>query len=221
MKSNSEYDFRFSGLIRNGHTEPAFKVRVRRVRDVLLGVAAGFTEIAPGALTDLVPGEGLGYIAALKSREQACSLQTNLRRLARIWNVPPPALIKASDGPRSDFSFVLIPELANEVLPSGRRRNLFSPERWAEIQGAIVPKLSRPVEFVYGEWAPSGVERVIPDVLRMYVVRSRSEAEDVFLERFVQTRVFDGGRSCDQRAIYLSARGKARLVMEARRRGNA
>jgi hypothetical protein len=210
----NEYDFRFPGLLMRGFQAPISKLRVRRLRDILLGIAGGFTEIAPGALTDLVPGDGMGYIAALGSKEKALALQSDLHRLARIWGVPPPALVKASDGPRSDYSFVLIPDLANEVLQSGRRRDLFSPERWTRIHRIIGPRLSRPVEFVYGEWAPADVARLIPDVLRMYIVRSRSAADDGFLKKFVQSHVFDGGRTCDQKAIYLSARGRANLLFD-------
>lgn len=211
-----EYDFRFEGIAAIRSDDPETPARLRELRDSILAIAGGFTEIAPGCLQDLVPGSGVGYIVALGNRRLVRRLQDRLETLAFKWSMAVPAVREASSGPRRRFCVVLIPEKANEVLPSGERRDLFTPERWTRILTTIAPQLSHR-EFVYGEWSPIyGLSRITDD-LRMYVVRWRSPATEQFLRRFIQSRVFDRRRQCDQVAIYLSVRGKATLVYERRR----
>lgn len=208
-----EYDFRFPGL-RVRTNDPRDAARIRQVRDALLDAAGGFTEIAPDAGQLLVPGDGVGYIVALGSASRANKLRARLASLAAQWDLPAPRLIEASKGPRRSLCHFLIPEQANPDN-KGQRRPLFTPERWARIHAAIEPWLSHPVLFVYGEWMPpdSWAEKSV-DVSRLYCVRRQSKATEARLRRFIQTRVFDGGRECDQWCIYLSVRGRTVLVKE-------
>lgn len=211
-----EYDFRFEGIVIAGSDDAEAAARLRELRDSILAIAGGFTEIAPGRLLDLVPGPGVGYIVELANRRQAWRLEDRLGALAARWGMPTPAVRRASSGPRGRFCFVLIPEKANEVLPSGERRELFTPERWVEIERSIGRRISHR-EFVYGEWSPIFGAARMTDELRMYFVRWTSPATETFLRRLIQSRVFDGRRQCDQVAVYLSVRGRAKLVYERRK----
>lgn len=213
-----EFDLRVPGLapIRSG--DPANLARVREVRDTILSMAGGFTEIEPDSLRDLLPGQGMGYIVALKSVARARKLQATLSALTARWGADAVRLTVGARGPRKDFCFFLIPEMANPDS-QGLRRFLFREERWAEIESIIRPKLTHRIAFVYGEWLPEGSRVKSTDELRMYVVHWRSSATETFLRRFLQTRVFDGGVECDQWFLYLSLQGRSLLVAEALQRG--
>ncbi|MEK7767129.1 MAG: hypothetical protein AAB368_12905 [bacterium] len=192
--------------------------RLLETRAAILAVTEGFTEIPPGVCQELIPGDGVGYIVALKSAAQTRALQAKLRTLAAKWKVPSPRVAEAAKGPRRNFCFFLIPERANPDR-AGVQRPLFSAERWARIYAAIRHTLSHRVEFVYGEWRPKDSAAMnSTDGLRMFMVPWQSPATEAFLKHFIQTRVFDGGRECDQWCIYLSCRGNSLLVMERGRR---
>lgn len=212
-----EYDFRFPGLTADMNDERNL-ARLLDARAAILAVAEGFTEIPPDACRELIPGEGVGYIVGLKSGAQARTLQARLRVLAGRWGVPAPVVRDAAKGPRRNFCFFLVPERANPDK-AGRRRPLFRAERWARIHGAIRHALSQRVEYVYGEWRPAGSAAPhSTDQLRMFIVPWQSPATEAFLKHFIQTRLFDGGRECDQWCFYLSCRGKNQLVAEGSNR---
>lgn len=215
-----EYDFRVPGLSSDMDDERN-AARLLEVRAVILAVAEGFTEIPPDACRELIPGEGVGYVVALKSGAHARTLQSRLRALASRWGVAPPAVLEAAKGPRLNFCFFLVPDRANPDR-AGRRRPLFSAGRWARIYAAIRHTLAQQVEYVYGEWRPA--DSAAPhstDQLRMFVVPWQSPATEAFLKHFIQTHLFDGGRECDQWCFYLSCRGENQLVMERAKRRRA
>lgn len=202
-----EFDFRFPGLDPLHHPE-----RIERLRNCLLELAGGFTEIRPGILVDLLPGEGTGYIVALLDRESLEALRKTLARLAAEWDCDAPEPKPASDGPRKRFGFFLIPKLANREL-NDYRRELFSPERWASIREALGGKLSHSVSLLYGEWLPLESSRQVDkDVSYIFVFRLQSSDDVSWFERFIQTKIFDGGKECDQETIYLSVAGEGRYV---------
>ena len=209
-----EFDFRFPGLSPIHSGDDRNLARVQRVRAAILTVTEGFTEIPPGVYTDLVVGDGMGYIVALETSAQVRVLNVRLSELARRWGVTPPVIIDATRGPRRDYCFFLIPDRANPGEKK-RRRPLFSGERWRQIQMAIKNKLSHPIRFVYGEWsADKSAASISTDLSRIYVVKWESEATEAFLKEFLQTYVFDGGKECDQICLYLSLRGENTLVRE-------
>lgn len=204
-----EFYFRFPGIDPLHHPD-----RVRRLRDCLLELAGGFTEIRPGVLADLLPGEGTGYIVALPDRESLEALRKTLTRLADEWGCEAPEPKTASAGPRKRFGFFLVPKLANRDA-QGHRRELFTPERWALIRGALAGKLSHPVTLLYGEWLPLEASREVDkDVSYIFVFRLQSPEDVPWFERFIQTQVFDNGKECDQETIYLSAAGEGRYVSQ-------
>lgn len=209
-----EYDFRMPALADIRSDDARTTARVQEVRELLLDLAGGFTELPAGACLDIVPGNGLGYIVALETRSQARLLQERLSSLARSWASEPPAVVEAARGARKDHCFILIPERANPDH-RGRRRPLFSPARWEALDAAIRGHLDRAPIFVYGEWRPQQSAHFhSTDVLRMYLVRWESEATVELLREFLQTYVFDGGKECDQFFLYLSVRGENELVAE-------
>jgi hypothetical protein len=197
-----EFDFRFST------PEPLVdSSNVRALRDSLLAIAGGFTEIPEHFLNDLLPGEGLGYIVGLDDAAKLSALQDRLDWLAATWDVPAPQPVRASAGPRRNHAFFLIPKLANRDA-FGRRRALFNPERWARIRTALRGRTSHPVNLVYGEWLPTESSPVPDsDVTYMFVFQLGGETDARFLRRFVEERIFDCGVECDQEAIYLSVGG--------------
>lgn len=197
-----EFDFRFPGLDL-GKDES----RIRTLRDGLLAVAGGFTEIPAGVLPDLIPGDGPGYIVGLDGIEKLGALEDRLSWLSEAWELPVPRPMRASAGPRRNHGFFLIPKLANRDS-AGRRRELFSPERWARIRRGLKSRLSHPAFLVYGEWLP-GDSSALPDsdVAYMFVFRLEGDTDARFLRRFIETEVFDNGVECDQEAIYLSIGG--------------
>ena len=199
-----EFDFRFPGLdpLRNPE-------RVERLRDCLLELAGGFTEIRPGILADLLPGEGTGYLVALPDQDSLEALRTTLARLADEWGCKVPDPKPASEGPRRGFGFFLVPKLANRDA-RGHRRDLFTPKRWALIRGALTGKLSHPVILLYGEWLPLEASREVDkDASYIFVFHLQSPEDVSWFERFIQTQVFDNGKECDQETIYLSAAGES------------
>ncbi|MFH2204437.1 MAG: hypothetical protein ABIJ96_15075 [Elusimicrobiota bacterium] len=204
-----EFDFRFRGL-----DPERDHGKVRRLRDCLLALAGGFTEIRPGALTDLLPGDGTGYIVALPDETSVRVLESALARLADEWGCKRPGLIAASKGPRSDRAFFLVPKLANRD-ESGYRRPLFSRERWAGIRKALGKRLSHEVALVYGEWLPKvSSRRLDRDASYMFIFDCCSDDVVSGVERFIKDEIFDGGRECDQEIIYLSVRGEGVFVCD-------
>lgn len=204
-----EFDFRFPGLDPTRHSE-----RIKRLRDCLLELAGRFTEIRPGVLVDLLPGEGTGYIVALPDLESLDALRKTLARLAAEWGCGTPDPKPASEGPRREFVFFLLPKLANRDA-RGHRRELFTPERWALIRGTLAGKLSHPVALLYGEWLPREASREVDkDVSYLFIFRLQSLKDVSWFERFIQTQVFDDGKECDQETIYLSAAGEGRYVSQ-------
>ena len=211
-----EYDFRFQGL-----DLVQDSARVRELRAALLELAGGFTEINPGTLTELIPGDGLGYIAALEDHKKLEDLNQRLEGLAKAWNLPVPSISPASDGPRSHCAFFLIPRLANRD-ETGRRRNLFSPEKWARLKEALQGKLSYPVQLVYGEWLPQDSSRgVDQDASFIFVFKLASGKEVEEMCRFIEREVFDGGKECDQEVIYLSIGGMGTYVYDPSASGDS
>lgn len=213
-----EFDFRVPGLAPIPSGDAVNLSRVREVRDTILSVAGGFTEIEPDNLRDLLPGEGMGYIVALRSAARARRLQAALSARTARWGTGAVRMTDGARGPRKDLCFFLIPEKANPDL-KGQRRYLFREERLAEIESIIRSKLSHGIAFVYGEWLSEGSRVKSTDELRMYIVHWRSAATETFLRRFLQTRVFDGGVECDQWFLYLSIRGRSHVVAETLPRG--
>ena len=134
---STEYDFRFPGLAPIDLKDKANALRVKAVRSAILKTANGFTEIPPGVCRDMIPGEGMGYIVSLDSKEQLEQLAKSLLRLAEGWGTMEPIFHEAALGPRRKFSFFLIPELANPAEPGGFRRPLFKESRWAKIAVAV------------------------------------------------------------------------------------
>ena len=209
-----EYDFRFPALSEIGPGDDANQARVREVRAALLEIAGGFTEILPGEFQDLLPGDGLGYIVALKTTQQVRALQIRLSSLALRWRARAPILSSASLGPRKDYCHFLLPEHANPN-ERGQRRPLFTAARWNSIEGAIKSRLTHRVSFVYGEWvAGDSAAFFSSDQSRIYVVRWESTATTAFLREFLHTYVFDGGKECDQWCLYLSIQGQSELILE-------
>ncbi len=213
-----EFDLRVPGLAPTRPDDPVNLARVRDVRDIILSMASGFTEIEPDSLLDLLPGEGMGYIVALRSVARARRLQSALSVLTARWGAGAVRLTEGARGPRKDLCFFLIPEKANPDL-KGQRRYLFEEERLAEIESIIRPKLSHKIVLVYGEWLSEGSRVKSTDELRMYIVHWKSATTETFLRRFLQTRVFDGGVECDQWFLYLSIRGRSSIVAEILPRG--
>lgn len=202
-----EYDFRFCGLDPVSHES-----RMRTLRDGLLAVAEGFTEVSPGTMTDLIPGEGPGYIIGIDAPGKLAALEDRLSWLSDAWDLPTPRPLRASAGPRRNHGFFLVPKLANRDSFS-RRRELFRPERWARIRTALKERLSHPVGLVYGEWLPSE-SAAVPDsdVSYIFAFRLEGETDARFLRRFIESEIFDDGLECDQEAIYLSIGGLGLLV---------
>lgn len=197
-----EFDFRFPAA------DPLKESsRVRTLRDSLLAIAGGFTEIQAGSLSDLLPGEGLGYIVGLDEAAKLSALEDRLAWLAAAWDAPAPQPVRASAGPRRNHGFFLIPKLANRDA-FGRRRPLFTPERWARIRSALKGRISHPVGLVYGEWLPMESSPMPDsDVTYMFMFRLTGDTDARFLRRFIEEQVFDFGAECDQEAIYLSVGG--------------
>lgn len=204
-----EYEFRFPGL------DPLRDhARARRLRDCLVEIAGGFTEIPEGVLGDLLPGAGAGYIMALPDEASRVAIEALLAHLAAEWSCPSPRLRRASEGPRREVGFFLIPALANRDK-QGYRRPLFSRRKWSAIRESLSGKLSHPVIRVYGEWKSVESGRQLDkDVSFMFIFPCASEHDALYFERFIERDVFDGGRECDQATIYLSARGDSRLVVD-------
>ena len=197
-----EYDFRFHAA--DPLTDAS---RVRTLRDSLLAIAGGFTEIPAGFMNDLVPGKGLGYIVGLDEAAKLSALEDRLAWLAAAWDAPVPQIVRASAGPRRNHGFFLIPKLANRD-GFGLRRELFAPERWARIRAILRSRVSHPVNLVYGEWLPTESSPVPDsDVTYMFVFRLSGDTDARFLRRFIEEQVFDDGTECDQEAIYLSIGG--------------
>lgn len=210
-----EYDFRFEGLREAVTGNPENLQRVRRVRDTLLKIAGGFTELVPGVRTDMLPGQGMGYIVGISSKGKARALQAALRGLAAQWGLQPPTLQEASSGPRRDYSFFLVPERANPSRPGGYRRPLFRLSRWAKIDTVFRAIGGLRVESVYGEWLPSrSAQTPVHDDSRMYALHRASSSARRELVRFIRSHVFDRGIECDQECIYLSCGGVPALVRE-------
>lgn len=202
-----EFDFRFPGL------DPASdESRMRTLRDGLLAVAGGFTELPAGFLRDLIPGEGPGYIIGLDGPAKLAALEDRLSWMSEAWDLTAPRPLRASAGPRRNQGFFLVPKLANRDA-CGRRRELFRPERWARIRGALRSRLSHPVGLVYGEWLP-GESAAVPDsdVSYMFAFRLAGDTDARFLRGFIEAEIFDDGAECDQEAIYLSVGGLGLLV---------
>lgn len=197
-----EFDFRFPGLdpIANDN-------RVRTLRDSLLAIAGGFTEIPENSLQGLIEGNGLGYIVGLDGHDKLAALEDRLAWLSQAWDLPAPRPQRASAGPRRNIGFFLVPKLANPDA-SGRRRELFRPARWARIRSALKGRLASQVGLVYGEWLP-GESRPVPDsdVSYLFVFRLEGDTDARFLRRFIEEEIFDGGVECDQEKIYLSVGG--------------
>jgi hypothetical protein len=210
---SKEYDFRFPGLAPSSLKEKENTLRVKAVRSAILRIADGFTEIPPGACTDMIPGEGMGYIVSLDTEEKSLELEKALQRLAKGWGVTVPVVREAANGPRREFSFILIPELANPD-PGGFRRPLFRESRWAQIEETLGCGKPPRVELVYGEWRPSKPNKPIKDASRMFVVAEASGTIRRRLERIIRADVFDGGIECDQICIYLSYGGESIYVSE-------
>ena len=210
---SKEYDFRFPGLEPITLKDKENALRVKAVRNAILRIADGFTEIAPGVCIDLIPGEGMGYIVSLDSKAKSLKLEKALQRLAKGWWMPIPVLNEAAKGPRGNFSFILIPELANPDL-EGFRRSLFREARWAKIEEALGHGKPPRVELVYGEWLPSRPGKPMKDLARMFVVPGASSAIRQRLKKIIRSDVFDGGMDCDQICIYLSSGGKSIYVSE-------
>lgn len=197
-----EFDFRVSGL--DTLSAPS---RVRALRDTLLDMAGGFTELPAGVAPDLLPGDGPGYIVGLNESAKAAALEVRLDALAAAWNLPAPRVVRASSGPRRRYGFFLIPKLANKDR-LGRRRELFTPERWARIRSSLESRVSHPIGLVYGEWVPMESRAASDsDVSYMFIFRLGGDTDARFLRRFIETEIFDGGIECDQEAIYLSLGG--------------
>jgi len=202
-----EFDFRFPGL------DPlADESRVRTLRDSLLAVAGGFTELPAGFLPDLIPGAGPGYIIGLDGPGKLATLEDRLSWLSDAWDLAAPRPLRASAGPRRNHGFFLVPKLANRDA-FGRRRELFRPERWSRIRAALKGRISHPVGLIYGEWLP-GESAAVPDsdVSYMFAFRLDGETDARFLRRFIEQEIFDDGAECDQEAIYLSVGGLGLLV---------
>lgn len=197
-----EFDFRFPGL------DPlSDESRVRTLRDSLLAVAGGFTELPAGFLADLIPGKGPGYIIGLDEPGKLATLEDRLSWLSDAWDLSAPQPLRASAGPRRNHGFFLVPKLANRDA-FGRRRELFRPERWARIRAALKGRLSNPVGLVYGEWLAGESAAVSDsDVSYMFAFRLDGETDARFLRRFIEQEIFDDGAECDQEAIYLSVGG--------------
>jgi len=197
-----EFDFRFPGL-ESGSGES----RVRTLRDGLLAVAGGFTELPARFLQDLIPGDGPGYIVGIDGPDRLAALEDRLSWLSEAWDLPVPRPLRASAGARRNHGFFLVPKLANRDA-SRHRRELFRPERWARIRGALKSRLSHPVGLVYGEWLPDDSSPVADsDVSYMFVFRLDGDTDARFLRRFIEREIFDGGVECDQEAVYLSIGG--------------
>lgn len=202
-----EYDFRLPGIDQS--QAPA---ETRVLRDAILELAGGFTEIGPGVLTDLIPGPGTGYIVALEAAREAFVLQRRIRELASAWALPAPSIRPASRGPRGKVCYFLLPEFANPE-PDGYRRRLLSEERIAAVETELLPSLVHPIIRVYGEWKPRfSVRQLDSDVSFIYIVRWRSHEDERQLRSFIETRIFDKSGECDQETIYLSVRGVASYV---------
>jgi len=197
-----EFDFRFPGLDTLSGSS-----RVRPLRAALLDLAGGFTELPAGFAPDLLHGDGPGFIVGLNETAKAAALEAQLTALAASWDLSAPQVVRASSGPRRRYGFFLIPKLANRNR-LGRRRELFTPERWARLRHALKGRVSHPITLVYGEWVPSDASRVLDsDVSHMFVFRLEGDTDARFLRRFIESEVFDGGVECDQEAIYLSLGG--------------
>ncbi|MDD5657027.1 MAG: hypothetical protein PHF00_07215 [Elusimicrobia bacterium] len=197
-----EFDLRFPKLdpLRD-------ESRVRTLRDSLLAIAGGFTEIPARFLPDIIPGDGLGYIVGLDGPDGLAALEDRLSWLADAWDLPAPRPLRASAGPRRNHGFFLVPKLANRDA-AGRRRELFRPTRWARIRAALKGRLSHPVGLVYGEWLPGESSAATDsDVSYMFVFRLEGDTDARFLRRFIEQEIFDCGVECDQEAIYLSIGG--------------
>ncbi|MFH2203565.1 MAG: hypothetical protein ABIJ96_10650, partial [Elusimicrobiota bacterium] len=97
----------------------------------------------------------------------------------------------------------------------GRRRPLFSPDRWAAIRGAAASRLSHPVELVYGEWQPrDAVALPDRDLSYIFLFRLTASTDRAWFKRFILSHVFDGGLECDQEAVYLSVGGEASFICQ-------
>ena len=210
---NQEYDFRFPALSGITPSDKENASRVKSVRAAILKTAGGFTEIPPGICTDMLPGDGMGYIVGLDSEDKFLELEKALQRLAKEWKLSAPVLREAAKGPRGAFSFALIPELANPD-PQGYRRPLFREDRWTKIEETFGGGSPFRIELVYGEWLPEGSNKPMKDPARMFVVAGSSSTILKRLERIIRADVFDGGIDCDQICIYVSCGGMSNYVVE-------
>lgn len=203
-----EYEFRVSGL--DPVADPA---RAWLVRDAVLSVTSGFTEIAPGNLVDLIVGDGVGYIVALAEPHLILRLEKRLQQLCDAWKIPRAEIRESAEGPWKDHCFFLVPKFRNpDTL--GNRPILFSIDRLRELTESLGDTLSHPIVTVYGEWQPQDSARQRDrDISFMYVLRRRPGIErslPVFIEKEILAR-----EDCDQETIYLSIGGEATYVYRA------
>ena len=167
-------------------------------------------------MEDLLPGQGIGYIVALPDDCERTGLMDSLVSLSDAWGLPRPNIVEASQGPRRDYCFFLLPKMANRDA-WGRRRPLFSPERRAGLRVALKGRLSHPVQRVYGEWLPrEGYRQRDSDASLIFIAKWESAKTEELLELLIRSDIFDGGKECDQEAIYLSIKGIGRYIYEAK-----
>ena len=202
-----EYDFRIENI--SLETDPG---KIRELRDCLLDHAGGFTEIQNGVLVELIPGKGTGYVVDLDDAGLV-DLVSALELLCARWGCEPPPLSFASQGPRSEYAFLLIPELANED-EFGYRRKLFSLESKERITNLLNPDLAFDAVRVYGEWRPNPEGQTWKDVSVTYVFQLGGIIGLQYLTDFIQEHVFDGGVECDQLTFYVSVGGVSHYVVD-------
>ncbi|MDE2141201.1 MAG: hypothetical protein KGJ84_02150 [Elusimicrobia bacterium] len=200
-----EYEFRIAGL--DPVTDPA---RAWLIRDAILTVTSGFTEVSPGDLGDLMVGDGVGYIVALAEPHLILRLERRLWQLCDAWKLPRPEVRESADGPWEDHCFFLVPKFRNPDR-LGNRPILFPVDRLRGFSETLGEKLSHPVITVYGEWQPPDSARHRDrDISFMYVLRRRPDIErslPAFIEKEILAR-----EDCDQETIYLSIGGEATYV---------
>lgn len=198
-----EYDFRFEGLDTLERRESVWTA--------LLEVARGFTEIQPDRLQELIPGKGHAFIVGLKTEYQIEQLRLRLAMLAMRWNVPVPNPVSASEGPRSNCCFFLLPQKKNPDK-DGFRQDLFTAERSIQIRNDLTSEGATRT-ILYGQWIDND-GKTREDSSELYLMKGDAVQSEKFLRDFIDQKIFDNGDECDQAVIYLSAKGKGYWISE-------
>jgi len=175
---------------------------VRRLREDLIGLAGGFTEIEAGGR--------LRFILCLAGRDA----KQRVLELVEAWKTRG-VVVSLEDqerAPDRDEVYFLLPLQRNPDLAGGPRGPLFTNEDLAGIRTELARRFSFRPEMVrvYGEWRNAAGE-LVPDVSFLIRVPRRGRGTTPSLRRFLREHILANPR-CDQDCLYLSNRWRGEYV---------